>query len=206
MPYPLQLLCLSPVAVRLPARMLWRCRILTSSSVFVSSPEAFVLNALLGVSLSCKIRWPILFLSDFLYSIWHPLLETPFLLAFGSCCLAGCSFPVCSTSSIYFNVAPPFAFSSLYFIIYPFCLCDLYQSHGYKQYLYFDNPQVSVLVTFSPLSSIYLPVSNILFEHLISKTNRTFDFWSLSLPHKSIFHPGFSVSVMGIPIHWLLKP
>ena len=69
-----------------------------------------------------------------------------------------------------------------------------------------DWSYLAVAVTFSPLSSIYLPVSNILFEHLISKTNRTFDFWSLSLPRKFIFHPGFSVSVIGIPIHRLLKP
>ena len=85
-------------------------------SLTVSSPEAFVLNALLGVSLSCQIHQPILFLSDFLYSIWHPLLETPFLLALGSCCLASCSFLVFFTSSIDFNVALPSAFSSFYFV------------------------------------------------------------------------------------------
>lgn len=118
-PYFLQLLCLfsAPVYKETP----WKNVVEATSlppllSLTVSSPEVFVLNALLGVSLSCQIHQPILFLSDFLYSIWHPLLETPFLLALRSCCLASCSFPVFFTSSIDFNVAPPSAFSSFYFI------------------------------------------------------------------------------------------
>ena len=96
--------------------MLWRRHILTSS-IFNCFQSRGICSQCFTGSVSILPNPPANFILIW-FSVQH-LASPPwntFLFALGSCCLASCSFPVFFTSSIDFNVAPPSAFSSFYFV------------------------------------------------------------------------------------------
>lgn len=178
-------------------------------SGFQSGGGCPVRTALLKVSPSCKIHCPIFFNLIFIpppsLGIWHPcLLEIPFLWAFGSACLSGSSFSVLFAGSIHFYGRPVclFLFLFLHFLppvpilvswleILPVC---------------WGFPNMHPSPTLSP--EHYAHISTHLLSILLHTqlaSPKGFWFFNSSLTPKAIFHSGFSVLIIGIPIHLLLR-
>lgn len=122
-----------------------------------SNLEAFAFAALLKGSPSCKIHWPVSFLiwffstafdiPSFLGCLFSWLLVPPTLLAVPS------QSSLLASSTFIGALPAPYDPPSFFFIIYPFCLADLYWSHGYKYYLYAEDSQICLLVPISPFRS-----------------------------------------------------